>query len=87
MHIFLSHTPTCSLSGAIRILKCNSARMLFNEFPGLRRRFWSGHLWPEGKFYRSIGNLTAGRRYSTTSPGRNTSGKRIPCSAWAGHFI
>jgi len=59
VHLFLSLTPPCSLSGATRLLKCNSARRRFDEFPRLRKRRWSGHLWPEGKFYRSIGNVTA----------------------------
>jgi len=59
VHIFLSLKPTHSVSLAIRELKCNSAKALFKEYPTLRMRFWSGKLWSEGKFYRSIGNVTA----------------------------
>ena len=59
VHIFLGIKPTQSVSEAIRLLKCNSARVLFEEFPELSKRFWSGHLWSDGKFYRSIGQVTA----------------------------
>lgn len=59
VHIFLALKPIQSVSEAICLLKCNSARMLFAEFPELKKQFWSGHLWSDGKFYRSIGQVTA----------------------------
>lgn len=59
VHIFLGTGPSHCVSEVIRLLKCNSARMLFKEFPELKRHFWSGHFWSSGKFYRSIGQVTA----------------------------
>ena len=59
VHIFLGIKPTQSVSAAIRLLKCNTARALFEEYPRLKERFRKGHLWSEGKFYRSIGQVTA----------------------------
>ena len=59
VHIFLGLRPDQSISLAVRELKCNSARSLFREFPELRWKFWAGHLWSSGKFYRSIGQVTA----------------------------
>ena len=59
VHLFLGIGPTCSISEAIRVLKCNTARELFLEYPGLKKMFWSGHFWSDGKFYRSIGQVTA----------------------------
>ncbi|HPC27452.1 MAG TPA: IS200/IS605 family transposase [Candidatus Methanomethylicus sp.] len=59
VHLFLGIGPTHSISDAITALKCNSARALFSEYPELRKKFWRGHLWSSGKFYRSIGNVTA----------------------------
>ncbi len=59
VHVFLGIGPTCSVSDAITVLKCNSARALFSEYPALKAKFWRGHLWSSGKFYRSIGNVTA----------------------------
>ena len=59
VHIFLGIKPSHSVSVAIRELKCNSARALFREYPELKKKFWTGHFWSDGKFYRSIGNVTA----------------------------
>ena len=59
VHIFLGLHPERSISEVIRLLKCNSARTLFQEYPGLKKRLWGGHLWSRGKFYRSIGQVTS----------------------------
>jgi putative transposase len=59
VHLFIALKPTQPISDAIRLLKCNTARALFEEYPELRKKFWSGHLWSDGKFYRSIGQVTA----------------------------
>ena len=59
VHIFLGIGPSCSVSDVITMLKCNSARTLLREYPELKKRFWAGHLWSSGKFYRSIGQVTA----------------------------
>src|SRR5208283_4609115 len=37
VHLFLGIGPTQSISEAIRQLKCNSARMLFKEYPELKK--------------------------------------------------
>jgi putative transposase len=58
VHIFLGLKPTQPISEAIRLLKCNSARTLFAEHPELKTKFWTGHFWSSGKFYRSIGQVT-----------------------------
>ncbi|MFQ6128849.1 MAG: transposase, partial [Thermoplasmata archaeon] len=31
----------------------------FRVFPELRAMFWRGHLWSRGKFFRSVGSVTA----------------------------
>ena len=59
VHIFVGLHPDCSVSQFIRVLKCNSARWLFQEYPELKRRLWRGSLWSRGKFYRSIGQVDA----------------------------
>jgi len=59
IHIFLGLKPDHSVSLAIRELKCNTAKALFREFPALKRNCRPGHLWSSGKFYRSIGQVTA----------------------------
>jgi len=59
VHLFLGIGPTQSISEAIRQLKCNSARTLFKEYPELKKKFWLRRFWSSGKFYRSIGQVTA----------------------------
>ena len=59
VHIFVGLHPDCSVSVLIRLFKCNSARKLFLEYPQLKSKLWSGHLWSRGKFYRSIGQVNA----------------------------
>ena len=58
VHCFVSFRPTVPVSRVFQLLKGVSARRLFQEFPHLRRRYWGGHLWSPGKFYRSVGSTT-----------------------------
>jgi len=44
VHLFLGLKPTQSVSGAIRLLKCNSARMLFAEHPRAEGKILVGTL-------------------------------------------
>ena len=59
VHVFVWLRPDCSVSELIRVLKCNSARRLFQEYPELKFKLWSGSLWSRGKFYRSMGQVNA----------------------------
>ena len=59
VHVFVGLHPDCSVSELIRLLKYNSARRLFQEYPELKSKLWNGHLWSKGKFYRSIGQVNA----------------------------
>jgi putative transposase len=47
------------MSDVIKHLKGESAVLLFRMHPELRKRLWKGNLWSAGKFYRSVGNVTA----------------------------
>ena len=55
-HILLSFPPKRSIGEVVRIIKSNSARELFREFPSLKRRLWSGELWEDGYFARTAGD-------------------------------
>jgi putative transposase len=59
IHIFVEVPPTMSVSKALNLLKGFSAYKLFQKQPWLRRYFRKGHLWSPGKFFRSVGNVTA----------------------------
>ena len=56
IHILLSFPPKRSIGEVVRIIKSNSARGLFREFPSLKRRLWSGELWEDGYFARTVGD-------------------------------
>jgi putative transposase len=40
-------------------LKGVSSYRLFKLHPELKERYWGGSLWSSGKFFRSVGNVTA----------------------------
>ena len=59
VHMFAGLPPTMSVSKAIQLLKGGSSYKLFRQHPWLRRHFRKGHFWSPGKFFRSVGNVTA----------------------------
>ena len=61
VHLFLKLQPTHSLSKTFQLFKGISSRKLFWRFPSLKKQLWGGHLWSKGKFFRSVGEVTAER--------------------------
>ena len=56
VHILVSFPPKRSIGEVVRIIKSNSARELFREFPPMKRRLWAGELWEDGYFARTVGD-------------------------------
>ena len=56
VHLMLSFPPQRSIGEVVRVLKSKTARELFREFPSLKRRLWSGELWTDGYFARTVGD-------------------------------
>ena len=56
VHILLSFPPKHSIGDVVRIIKSISARELFRAFPSLKHRLWSGQLWEDGYFARTVGD-------------------------------
>ena len=56
IHILLSFPPKRSIGEVVRIIKSISARELFRAFPSLKHRLWSGQLWEDGYFARTVGD-------------------------------
>ena len=48
VHILLSFPPKRSIGEVVRIIKSNTARELFREFPSMKRRLWAGELGKTG---------------------------------------
>jgi len=56
IHLLVSFAPSRSIGEVVRIIKSNSGRGLFREFPGLKKRLWGGELWEDGYFARTVGD-------------------------------
>jgi len=59
IHCFIELPATLCVATALQLLKGYSAYMLFKHHPWLRRHFRTGHLWSPGKFFRSVGSVSA----------------------------
>ena len=64
VHIFVELPPTITVSFALQILKGGSARIFFKKCTIWKKYYVSrgqkkAHLWSPGKFYRSVGSVTA----------------------------
>ena len=66
VHLFLSAPPRYSPARVVQILKSVSARVVFKEFPKIKKELWGGELWNDGYFVRSVGDKVTSeliRRY------------------------
>jgi putative transposase len=59
VHVFVSAPPKMSISEIVRVLKCVSARVLFEDFSCIKLRLWGGHLWSDGYAVRTAGIVTS----------------------------
>lgn len=55
VHMLLAAAPQLAPSKLVQFLKGRSSRMLQEEFPHLRKRYWGQHLWARGYFCASVG--------------------------------
>jgi len=61
IHVFVSARPKLCIPEMVRVLKCNSVRLLFEEFSELKLQLWGGHLWSEGYAVRTAGVVTSAK--------------------------
>jgi len=61
VHVFVSAPPKVSIPDLVRVLKCVSAQLLFEEFPEIKSQLWGGHLWSEGYAVRTAGDVTGAK--------------------------
>ena len=60
VHLFVGIPPNMSVSKAVQLLKGISAYKILHRYPNLRASYFrKNHFWTAGKFYRSVGNVTA----------------------------
>jgi putative transposase len=58
IHMHLSYPPKLSISELVKRLKGRSAKMIMQEFPKVRKRYYGGHFWSIGYGAWSTGNMT-----------------------------
>ena len=62
IHILFSSKPQIEISKFVNSLKSVSARLLFREFPEIKKGLWKNHLWSPSYFIATTGQVTF--RYS-----------------------
>jgi len=58
IHILVSCPPQLSPSKVMQYLKGRSSRLLQDEFPHLKKRYWGRHVWARGYFCATVGAVT-----------------------------
>jgi len=58
VHMLVSCPTRLSPSQIAQYLKGRSSRLLQEEFPELRKRYWGQHLWARGYFCATVGSVT-----------------------------
>ena len=58
VHLFISFRPNQPVSQIMQWLKGISSRVLLQEFPHLRKKFWGRHFWARGYLAVSSGTIT-----------------------------
>ena len=55
IHFSASAPPRIAPSRIPQIIKSVSTKLLFEEFPWLKKEYWGGEVWVQGYFVRSVG--------------------------------
>ena len=66
VHLFLSAPPRYSPARVVQVMKSISTKMVFKEFPEVKKQLWGGEFWSDGYFVRSVGDKVTSdliRRY------------------------
>jgi putative transposase len=58
VHMLLSCPPSLAPSKIAQYLKGRSSRLLQEQFPALKKKYWGQHLWARGYFCATVGSVT-----------------------------
>ena len=58
VHILVVAPTHLSASQIMQKIKGRSSRMLQQEFPHLKKRYWGQHIWARGYFCTTVGQVT-----------------------------
>ena len=51
-------SPNIAPSKIVQYLKGRSSRLIQDEFPELKKKYWGQHLWARGYFCATVGSVT-----------------------------
>lgn len=57
IHLLLSCLPSLAPSKILQYLKGRSSRLLQDQFPELKKKYWGQDLWARGYFCTSVGSV------------------------------
>ena len=60
VHMHIEYPPSKSVSDLVKRLKGRTSRLLQQEYPELKRKYWGRHFWAIGYGAWSTGNITEG---------------------------
>ena len=58
VHMLVSCPANIAPSQIVQYLKGRSSRLIQDEFPELKKRYWGQHLWARGYFCATVGSAT-----------------------------
>ena len=58
VHLLISCSPSYAPSKIMQHLKGRSSRLLQDEFPEIKKRYWGQHLWSPGYYCGTVGTVT-----------------------------
>ena len=58
IHMHIEYGPKQSVSNLVKRMKGRTSRILQQEFPSLKKRYWGRHFWAIGYGAWSTGNIT-----------------------------
>ena len=58
VHMLVSCPPELAPSKIVQYLKGRSSKLIQDEFPELKKRYWGQHLWARGYFCATVGGVT-----------------------------
>lgn len=58
VHLLISCSSSVAPSKIVQYLKGRSSRLIQDEFPELKKRYWGQHLWARGYFCATVGSVT-----------------------------
>ena len=56
VHVFIEAPPRYSPSELVQIMKSISAKEVYKKFRKIKKQMWSGEIWNDGYFVRSVGD-------------------------------